>query len=249
MCKIQEVTGGESGGTNCDAVEIGTVWNVCAVDALEPPLRRPWSIGNHRISPGDLFGKTSVGTSRFNKFEALTSEEESDDEEERVQKGDGESGRASILKAPWRKRLAAAAAAEDPGEKRPECPPGLNKQEPIEEKSCDKDLIFKSNRPAGDNDFTEHECVGECCSGGFQSAETLRKKKKRQWRTLRFESSDDIEICPVENQSVGREKQESRVMNLGFQVADVKKPLIAVKRITERGTMLCLDHRKKTITF
>ena len=28
---------------------------------------------------------------------------------------------------------------------------------------------------------------------------------------------------------------ESRVMNLGFQVADVKKPLIAAKRITERG--------------
>ena len=123
------------------------MWNVCAVDALEPPLRRPWSIGNHRISPGDLFGKTSVGTSRFNKFEALTSEEESDDEEERVQKGDGESGRASILKAPWRKRLAAATAAEDlvvtP-------PPGLNKWGPVEEKSGDVDLSL------------EHNCVGEC---------------------------------------------------------------------------------------
>ena len=41
---------------------------------------------------------------------------------------------------------------------------------------------------------------------------------------MRFESSNDIEICRVENQSVENEKQESRVMNLGFQVADVKKP-------------------------
>ncbi len=214
MCKIQEVTNGEeSMGTNCDAVKIGTVWNVCTVDAtVEPPQRRPWKLGAHRISPGDLFGKESVGTSRSNKFEVLTSEEESDDED--GSNDDGEICRDTILKAPWRKRLAAATAAEDlvvtP-------PPGLNKWGPVEEKSGDVDLSL------------EHNCVGECCSGGFQSAETLRKKKKRQWRTLRFESSDDIEICPVENQ------QESRVMNLGFQVADVKKPLIAVKRITERG--------------
>ena len=39
----------------------------------------------------------------------------------------------------------------------------------------------------------------------------------------------------VENESVESEKKESRVMNLAFQVADVKKPLIAVKRITEKG--------------
>ena len=30
-------------------------------------------------------------------------------------------------------------------------------------------------------------------------------------------------------------KKEDKRMNLGFQVADVKKPLIAVKRITEKG--------------
>ena len=32
----------------------------------------------------------------------------------------------------------------------------------------------------------------------------------------------------------GKKKEDKR-MNLGFQVADVKKPLIAVKRITEKG--------------
>jgi hypothetical protein len=81
----------------------------------------------------------------------------------------------------------------------------------------------------------EHNCIGECCSGGFQSAETLRKKKKRQWRTLRFEETNDSEICIVENEKTPSGSGESSVMNLGFQVADVKKPLIAVKRITERG--------------
>ena len=80
--------------------------------------------------------------------------------------GDGESGRDQILKAPLRKTWAAAPAAEDPWEEWPECPPGLNKEGPIEEKSGDKDL---SNRPAGDNDFTslKHDCIGECCSEGF----------------------------------------------------------------------------------
>ena len=100
MCRIQEVAGGESAGTDCAAVEIGTVWNVCAVDKEEPPLRRPWQLGRHRISPGCLFGKESVGMPRSNKFEALTSEEESDDEGERVQNGEesdeGGFGRASI---------------------------------------------------------------------------------------------------------------------------------------------------------
>ena len=243
MCKIQEVTNGEeSMGSNVGAVEIGTVWNVCAVDTVEPPLRRPWQLGTHRISPGDLFGKESVGTSRSNKFEVLTSEEESDDED--GSNDDGEICRDTILKAPWRKRLAAATAAEDlvvtP-------PPGLNKWGPIEEKNSGNDW----GSPALDNDLRgegptseqlgcisqkdlslEHDCVGECCSGGFLDASVLRKKKRRDWRTLRFESSNDIEICPVENESVVK---ESRVMNLGFQVADVKKPLIAVKRITERG--------------
>ena len=215
---------GKSQWTNCDAVEIGTVWNVCAVDKEEPTNRGPWQLGTHRVSSGDLFGKESVGTSRSNKFEALASEEESEDEEaDDSGDGEGESGRASILKAPLRKSLAAATAAEDPTEKWLDCPPGLNKGGPVEEKSGDPDLKLK------------HDCVGECCSGGFLEVSTLRKKKRREWRTLRFEDSNDIEICPIENESVTSEKKESRVMNLGFQVADVKKPLIAVKRITERG--------------
>jgi hypothetical protein len=33
-------------------------------------------------------------------------------------------------------------------------------------------------------------------------------------------------------------------MGLTFQVADAKKPLIAVKRITEKGTMSILDQQR-----
>ena len=158
----------------------------------------------------------------------MTSEEESDDEGDQDGQnanGDGEPsrvfGRASILKAPVKKSLAAATAAEDPWLS---CPPGLSRGGPVEEKTT------TVSTPS-----LKHECAEECCPGGFQSAETLKKKKRRQWRTLRFESSKDIEICPVEDESVVSGKGESRMMNLGFQVADVKKPLIAVKRITEKG--------------
>ena len=66
----------------------------------------------------------------------------------------------------------------------------------------------------------------------------MRKKKRREWGTLRFEDLEDVEICtvPVEKENVGNERRkELKVMSLGFQVANVKKRLIAVRRITERG--------------
>ncbi len=37
LCKIQGIAGEESAETSCGAVEIGSVWNVCAVDTVEPP--------------------------------------------------------------------------------------------------------------------------------------------------------------------------------------------------------------------
>ena len=73
LCKIQEMTTTDGQvGTACDAVEIGSIWNVCSVDTenqLEPPPR-PWRAGTHRMSPGNLFGKQNGGTRRFNRFEA-----------------------------------------------------------------------------------------------------------------------------------------------------------------------------------
>ena len=86
---------------------------------------------------------------------------------------------------------------------------------------------------------SKHDCVGDCCVGGFQDARTLRKKRRTEWRTVRFDNSEDVDICtvPVGNKNVGNKssKETSKVVDLGFQVADVKKPLIAVERITERG--------------
>ena len=43
--------------------------------------------------------------------------------------------------------------------------------------------------------------------------------------------------CPVEKwvQAVGGTKETYPGMSLKFQVTDVKKPLIAVRRITEQG--------------
>jgi hypothetical protein len=218
MCKIQEVTSGEeSMGTECAAVEIGTVWNVCTVEAtVEPPQRRPWKIGNHRISPGDLFGKESVGTLRFNSFEALARDEESDDEDEQVQSGkgdgDGESGRDPILKALIGKDRAAAPAAEGPIDEWLNCPPGLNKGGPIQESAL---TVLTPVKSVDTNLISNHDCVGECCSGGFLDMSKLRKKKRREWRTLRFEDSNDIEICLVENGSVmfGPQQEDNHIWN------------------------------------
>ena len=50
-----------------------------------------------------------------------------------------------------------------------------------------------------------------------------RRRGERQWRKF-----EDVEVQGVD-------KEESRVTSVAFQVADVKKPLLAVKRIIEKG--------------
>ena len=47
------------------------------------------------------------------------------------------------------------------------------------------------------------------------------------------ESSRESWIQPVESDK--KAKEEKSILGLSFQVADVRKPLIAVKRITEKG--------------
>ena len=51
---------------------------------------------------------------------------------------------------------------------------------------------------------------------------------KKKWKKVGI--LDDWEICPVESKDVK--------MSLRFEVADVKKPLIAVKRICEKGNIV-----------
>ena len=75
--------------------------------------------------------------------------------------------------------------------------------------------------------WTRLECGRECGCGGNELSE---------WESL----AAPVQVCPVESVKVGRSrneegKPEAKVMSLRFQVADVKKPLVSVKRITEQG--------------
>ncbi len=51
-------------------------------------------------------------------------------------------------------------------------------------------------------------------------------------------------ICPVNVQGSGAARDE-KVMSIGFQVADVKKPLIAVRRIIEQGNQVGFGPREE----
>ena len=92
--------------------------------------------------------------------------------------------------------------------------------------------------PTSDSNFPElakggkrEECKHEDCNcqPGF------KRVRKKEWRRLyeREDSTDDA-TQPVWIQNVNEDKQ----MRLKFQVASVKKPLIAVKRIVEKGSIV-----------
>ena len=51
---------------------------------------------------------------------------------------------------------------------------------------------------------------------------------------------EKLEICPVENSGGKLVK-----MGMGFQVADVRKPLVAVKRISEKGNLVQFGLQKE----
>jgi hypothetical protein len=71
-------------------------------------------------------------------------------------------------------------------------------------------------------------------SGG-EKEEVVQKKKvrfhkinKKNWKKWTWDDKDDVSVQLIE-------AKEEKKMCLGFQVADVKKPLISVKRIVEKG--------------
>jgi hypothetical protein len=87
------------------------------------------------------------------------------------------------------------------------------------------------------------ECEGECCASGFIRV----KKKKRLWKKLLLgdmteEECNEKWIQPVEGEE---KKGDKKCMGLTFQVADVKKPLVAVKRITEKGNWVVFGPGKE----
>jgi len=80
----------------------------------------------------------------------------------------------------------------------------------------------------------------ECCSGGWCEQKRKRpRKKKNKWQGEWKECGEPVWVCPVEDES-----KKDKCMGLNFQVADVKKPLIAVKRITEKGNFVSFGPEK-----
>ena len=75
--------------------------------------------------------------------------------------------------------------------------------------------------------------IDPCGSGSKRGFQKVQRKK---WRTFgraccEKEDREIVLIKPVEG-------KEAKVMSLGLQVASVKKPLIAVKRIVENGNVV-----------
>jgi hypothetical protein len=50
------------------------------------------------------------------------------------------------------------------------------------------------------------------------------------------EVEEEKELCMV---SAGEKGEEGELIKMSFQVAQVKKPLVAVKRIVEKGNYVC----------
>ena len=65
-------------------------------------------------------------------------------------------------------------------------------------------------------------------AGSCRSAKKMRRARKCQWKKLeRGIGIEKVDLCPVTDENVG--------VKLKFQVADVHKPLIAVRRLVEKG--------------
>ena len=58
---------------------------------------------------------------------------------------------------------------------------------------------------------------------------------------------EDVWIQAVEETKEEGASKERKCLGLNFQVADAKKPLIAVKRITEKGNYVALGENRRTI--
>ena len=83
--------------------------------------------------------------------------------------------------------------------------------------------------------------IGETDDGedeGWKKVEKMIKVvKKCQWKKV-----EDVDICNVEE---GTEKGGVSTIKVDFQVAAVKKPLISVKRICEKGNRVCFGPEDK----
>ena len=77
---------------------------------------------------------------------------------------------------------------------------------------------------------------GDVGKGGAEKR--FRKIPRGKWKRVEIGTEEgEVKVCAVE--------KETKQMCLGFQVADVKKPLISVRRIVEKGSHVCFGPREE----
>ena len=79
------------------------------------------------------------------------------------------------------------------------------------------------------------EMISELEEMNGEDGEEWNKVKKKMKRVKRSEWKK-VDICNVEGEV---ETKGARTIKVDFQVAAVKKPLISVKRICEKGNRVC----------
>ena len=83
----------------------------------------------------------------------------------------------------------------------------------------------------------KEEC-GSCTCEAGQKTGFKRVKRKQNWRKVDWK--EQVWIRPVEV-----EDENERRMRLRFQVADVKKPLVAVRRFCEKENMVSFGPKEE----
>ena len=97
--------------------------------------------------------------------------------------------------------------------------------------TCEQDSDSSEDSTRGGPQF-DNPAVGPKRIGRF------RKVGRKDWKSFDLGQDDLTWIQLVEN-------KETTKMKLGFQVADVKKPLIAVKRICEKGNLVSFGPKEE----
>ena len=70
----------------------------------------------------------------------------------------------------------------------------------------------------------------------------MKRVKRKQWNKLELEmAEEEVELCMVTEENAG--------VKLQFQVADVHKPLIAVRRLVEKESASCSGLALRRITL
>ena len=112
-------------------------------------------------------------------------------------------------------------------------------------KIADKNMFVDLQEEDEDEELLDNCFIGSAEIGiepppglpnkGFERVPKKKWKRMCDWE--KEECGDVCDLCPVETKDIK--------MKLRFEVADVKKPLIAVKRICEKGNRVCFGPKEE----